>query len=69
VLGAVLGVDDEAPAPLASPELGEVLGLMGEFVVVDVIARVAEAPIPLLQPQPQNAEASTRAKSMRNDDF
>jgi hypothetical protein len=74
--GVELGdpVEDELPDPLVAPGLAApelaVAGLdvaVLEALVVGVAnARAAEAPVPLLQPQPQNARA-IRKNGARND--
>jgi hypothetical protein len=69
--GVELGdpVEDELPDPLTAPGLPAAeLGATGlaALVLVFVNARAAKAPVPLLQPQPQNARA-IRKNRVRND--
>jgi hypothetical protein len=61
--------EDEAPDPFVAAALAaeglEAAGLAA-LVLVGVNARAAKAPVPLLQPQPQNTEA-IRKKRVRNE--
>jgi hypothetical protein len=65
--GVELGdpVEDGLPEPgLAAPELD--VAVLAALVVGVANARAAKAPVPLLQPQPQNARA-IRKNGVRND--
>ena len=72
--GVELGdpVEDELPDPLTAPGLAAaepgVTGLAA-LVLVFVNARAAEAPVPPLQPQPQNARAIRKNRARNDGEF
>lgn len=74
--GVELGdpVDDGLPEPLVAPGLAApepaVAGLAVLALVVGVAnARAARAPVPLLQPQPQNARAIRKNRARKDSEF
>ena len=70
-------VEDEPPDPFAAPGLAApglaALGLaaagLAALVLVVVDARAAKAPVPLLQPQPQNARAIGKNRARKDSEF
>jgi hypothetical protein len=77
--GVELGdpVEDGLPELLVAPELaapepavaGLDVAVLAALVVGVANARAAEAPVPLLQPQPQNARAIRKNRARNDSEF